>query len=136
MDFKEWIVAEYQDKDSRRGDLAYDIARDKRFPRGSDRAVLSNYVKWVRNGSKESRIAFSEAYRAYRSWQKKNIDAAVIAEIKRLEARIMELEGIEQETRKEDWPETSYKAKSYIDGTEEGARLSKSVGQVVPSPLK
>lgn len=118
MDFKEWIT-QYQARNSRRGDLAYDISRDKRFPRGSDKVVLHNYLKWVRKAIPEAMLAFSEAYRAYTAWQRKNIDSSVVAEIKRLEARIMELEGVEQECRREDWPAASYSATSYIEDTED-----------------
>ncbi|MGO1059346.1 YozE family protein [Planococcus sp. FY231025] len=114
MDFKEWLI-QYKGRNSRRGDLATDVANDRRFPRGSDRAVLYYYLKRVRHAIPEAIAAFNEAWRAYSGWRKRNLDAVVISEIARLEARIRELEGVEQECRREEWP----------DGSEEVVRATK-----------
>lgn len=93
MDFKDWIVR-YQARNSRRGDLAYDIARDSRFPRGDDKAVFLYYLKEIRRAHPAAITAFREAYRAYSEWKQRYLDEQLLAENIRLANRVRELESL------------------------------------------
>ncbi|MGG0644285.1 YozE family protein [Sporosarcina gallistercoris] len=111
MDFKTWIIR-YKDRESRRGDLAYDISKDARFPNSSDKEVLLHYLKHVRQAIPEAVSAFREAYRAYRSYLRMNYDAKMLKEneslakqLKELERNLMHMEvqmqfSMEDETKK------------------------------------
>jgi hypothetical protein len=59
--FEEWIV-KYRDHDSIRGDLAHDMARDKKWPTGKG---IESYRAHVGHHARE---ALDEAWRAYRAY--------------------------------------------------------------------
>ncbi|PPA70180.1 YozE family protein [Jeotgalibacillus proteolyticus] len=101
MGFKEWIVR-YKDRNSRRGDLAYDIYHDSKFPRGSDKAVLLNYLKWVRRAHPDCLKAFRSAWRSYSHFLKKSFDGELVRENDRLHAEILALkEQLKNSQKKE-----------------------------------
>ncbi|MGX7593657.1 YozE family protein [Planococcus plakortidis] len=97
MDFKTWLI-QYEGRNSRRGDLAYDVNRDNRFPKGSDKAVFLNYLRHIRKAHPDAMATFRETFRAYEAWRRRNLDESLMAENARLEAKLRELEGLEQQT--------------------------------------
>ena len=103
MGFKEWIVR-YKDRKSRRGDLAYDIFHDSKFPKGSDKAILLNYLKWVRRAHPDCLKTFRAAWRAYNHFIKDAYDGELIRENDRLHAEILELKEQLNESKKKKSP--------------------------------
>lgn len=98
MNFKDWIV-QYRKRDSRRGDFAYDVYKDQRFPKSNDRAVISHYLRKIRRVDRDVHEVFAAAWRAYLSWRRQSIELALLKRIDELEKRVKELEKEERRER-------------------------------------
>lgn len=92
-DFKSWIIR-YRQRDSRRGDLAFDIYRDPNFPRGNNKDVMEHYMKHRLGGrtAREAIQVFHGAYRAYESYLRKNHDDKLLKQLEELQRQIESLQ--------------------------------------------
>jgi len=62
--FAQWLRATHLGKDTPIGDLAFDVTRDKTFPKENDREVIQNHL--ARKGAcKECLTAFRRAWQQY-----------------------------------------------------------------------
>lgn len=68
MNFYEWIIR-LKDKDSPTGDLAYDIWRDKNFPKTSTKSEIIEYLDSKRV-HEDVIDAFNVAWNSYQNYLK------------------------------------------------------------------
>lgn len=85
-DFKSWII-KFKQRDTIRGDLALDIYKDQRFPRGRNKAQMLHYLKYRlgRRTHPDALKAFHSAFRAYESYLRKQHDTELLKQIEKLQ---------------------------------------------------
>ncbi len=69
MTFKEWVIQKYDGQDSPRGDLAYDLKRDKTFPNDGDKEKILSYLEFKFRYAFNA-DGFSLAKRVYADYEK------------------------------------------------------------------
>lgn len=69
MYFYDWVIMKYAGRDSMRGDFAYDIARDKKFPMDGTRNDILTHLTGLNVNADERVIAlFKRMYRDFQKW--------------------------------------------------------------------
>lgn len=100
-DFKSWIIR-YRQRDTARGDLAFDIYRDDRFPRGRNKEQMLFYLKYRlgRRTAPEAITAFHAAFRAYESHLRKQYEGSLLRELDRLQHELAMVQGADADIKK------------------------------------